>query len=605
MDDDATQIGPVSTASGQLTVGQILNHTYKIIRFVSSGGMGEVYEAEHLVDGSRMAIKTIRPDLAGDDRIRGMFVHEAGILRRIKSDAVVGYEGLHRAETGDGFLVFLAMSYVDGLSLADRIKTRALNVDEATRLLERLAKGLSEVHAEGTFHRDLSPDNILLPSDQLDQAKIIDFGIAKDTKPQAQSFVGTDLAGKFSYMSPEQLGVVRQEVDARSDIYSLGLTIAAAMHGGPLPVGNSFADVCRAREQLPDLEGILEPLRGRLAYMLQPDPADRPQSMEALLSGEAPKKSAGISRRRSSDRTVGDGPPELRAKRDVSGHLKVALGGVAALLVVAVLGYLFLAPPQDPLDVEPIDVVEGDGKEEQPSGEGPSVVEVEPEPTIDLAAIEIAANRALVDLPCSFLEARIGDGGIATVSGTFGLLNSVTEVEDTLSYIQGVARIDTANVRKQIDPVCAARALIDRNAAHLGVNLRTNRVDSVFADGDVLLTYAGAPNGTSMHLHVDFIDPGGDVIHLKPNPIDSTTLLNGSSEIKMGAEPPERPTYRVGQPYGTAVVIAILSATPLFDTPRPHAEPARPYLVELEETLRQRGWDFQGGWLDIEIRSAL
>jgi serine/threonine-protein kinase len=254
MDNEATRIGAAgASGGGQLAVGSVLAHTYEIVRFIRAGGMGEVYEARHLVDGSRLAVKFIRPDLVGDERIRAMFVREGGILRRIRDDAVVGYEGLLQDEQGHGFLV---MSYVDGPSLAERAEGRPLGTEEAMRLLTRLARGLAAAHAEGTFHRDLSPDNILLPGGDLDRAVIIDFGIAKLAEPQAGTLVGGDIAGKASYMSPEQLGVIRQPVDARSDIYSLALTIAAAVRGRSLHAGGSWAEVVEARRHIPDRDGI-------------------------------------------------------------------------------------------------------------------------------------------------------------------------------------------------------------------------------------------------------------------------------------------------------------------------------------------------------------
>ena len=195
-------------------------------------------------------------------------------------------------------------------------RARPLGTDEAMRLLTRLARGLAAVHAEGTFHRDLSPDNILLPDGDLDRAVIIDFGIAKLAEPQAGTLVGGDIAGKASYMSPEQLGVIRHDVDARSDIYSLALTIAAAVCGRSLNAGGSWAEVVEARRHVPDLEGIDEPLRGRLAHMLQPDPADRPQSMMELLAapqGAGRAASGSAAGRRACRRR----PPAGRAGRAV------------------------------------------------------------------------------------------------------------------------------------------------------------------------------------------------------------------------------------------------------------------------------------------------
>jgi len=170
--------------------------------------------------------------------------------------------------TADGDLVLLEDQ---DRSLWDRALIRE-GVELTTRALRSgffgpysLQAAIAAVHAEGTFHRDLSPDNILLPSGDLDRAVIIDFGIAKLAEPQAGTLVGGDIAGKASYMSPEQLGVIRQDVDARSDIYSLALTIAAAVRGRSLNAGGSWAEVVEARRQVPDLEGIGEPLRGRLA----------------------------------------------------------------------------------------------------------------------------------------------------------------------------------------------------------------------------------------------------------------------------------------------------------------------------------------------------
>ncbi|MGI9419079.1 MAG: serine/threonine-protein kinase [Geminicoccaceae bacterium] len=601
MDDDVTRIGPAKAVGGRLPAGTVLNHTYEIVRFIQAGGMGEVYEAKHLVDNSRMAIKTIRPDLVGDNRIHAMFVREAGILRRIKSDAVVGYEGLQQEERNDGFLVFLAMTYVDGPSLSDRIKSRPLSGPEGTKLLDRLARGLSEVHAEGTYHRDLSPDNILLPSDNLDQAKIIDFGIAKLAEPQGGTLVGTDVAGKFGYMSPEQLGVVDQEVDARSDIYSLGLTIAAAVHGGPLPMGRNHAEIVRSRQQVPNLESIPEPLRGRLAFMLQPDPADRPHSMEELLASSEAKGAAAV---RSSGKTAGDslvgkrtGP---RTKAASSLPLGKMLGGAAALLLVAVLGYLFLLPRQDPLD-EPRpdeDIVEDEGSE--PTGEDATV---ETPAGRDPAEIEQAANQALSGLSCSALQAGVDPAGGVAVTGVFGLVGAATQIEDTLAYVDGVTSIDTSKVSAQVEPVCAARALVQTAASSLSVGISANRADGVFAEGDYFVTYANVTPSQAMHLYVDYIDPNGDVVHLRPNSFDSSTEVGGG-EIKMGAEPPDKPAYRVTAPYGNAVVIATLVPAPLFAELREHSEPAGPYLAALEEALRLQGGQVEGGWLDIEIVGA-
>ena len=176
------------------------------------------------------------------------------------------------------------MDYVEGPSLADRLQEGALSVDQTRKLGCRLAGALAEVHAIGVLHRDLSPDNILLPGDDLDQATMIEFGIAKQTGA-ATTVVGGDFAGKFAYASPEQVEgrgtdeAGRPKLDARSDIYSLGLVLAAAATGRPINMGRTWAEVVEARRRRPDVSAVPAQLRDAIARMLHPQPSRRPSSM--------------------------------------------------------------------------------------------------------------------------------------------------------------------------------------------------------------------------------------------------------------------------------------------------------------------------------------
>ena len=591
MGNEATRIGAAgsSRGAGQLSVGSILAHTFEIVRFIRAGGMGEVYEARHLVDGSRLAVKFIRPDLVGDERIRAMFVREAGILRRIRDDAVVSYEGLLQDEKGRSFL---AMSYVDGPSLAERGQARPLGTDEAMRLLTRLARGLARVHAEGTFHRDLSPDNILLPDGDLDRAVIIDFGIAKLGEPQAGTLVGGDIAGKASYMSPEQLGVIRNEVDARSDIYSLALTIAAAVRGRSLYAGGSWAEVVEARRQIPNLEGIDEPLRGLLAHMLQPDPADRPQSMTELLgapqaSGRAAPGSPAAARGSAS--APGSGRGARRAARGAPIKLVPIVIGTIALLLALGLAYLFVGPRQD-VDLPPV------AEDTVPDEEAPAP---------DVAELERRANQALASIPCSELRARVFDDGGAAISGMVSQPGDVNRIASALGGIEGVGGIDTSGVVMDSRPVCSAASLVEGAARAGALSVWTNRPDGVFRDGDSLVVHATVPPGPPLHLYVDYVDPGGDVVHLRPSPGAPDSMADGGSEIQLGAEAADAGAgaryYQLGAPYGRAVVVALASAVPLFASPRDEVEPAATYLAALEQALMAQGGEVQGGWQYLDI----
>ncbi len=603
MNDEATRIATagVGACSDQLAIGSVLAHSFEIVRFIRAGGMGEVYEAKHLVDKSRVAVKSIRPDLVGDERIRALFMREAGILRRIRHEAVVGYEGLVQDE--DGRRSFLVMSYVDGPSLAERIMDRPLSSEEATILLEWLARGLASVHAEGTFHRDLSPDNILLPGGCLDRAVIIDFGIAKQAGVEQKTLVGGDTAGKFGYMSPEQLGVVGQEVDVRSDIYSLGLSIAAAVLGRPVTTARNHAEVIESRRRVPDLTGIGEPLRSRLAAMLQPNPADRPQTMQALIRGSPsledidtnPQALTGSTSKRPIRQKERHGSKALKSNR-----LLPILGGLTAFVTAGVLGYLFLSPRSAPIDpVEIARVPEVVENENAQNGLGPEA----PQPTIDTDALEQRANQILASLPCSSLSAHANSDGLIVVTGSVGKPSSMMQIEPALNHLEGAVSVETADVLSRSDPVCWARALIETYAISASIGLQTNRPNSIFYEGDRLVVYASAGAQTSAHLYVDYIDPGGDVVHLRPNPLASQTLINGATEVQLGVEQPQLGVrdYQVMEPFGQALIVALASTTPLFPALRSEVEPASDYLAALEEALRNQGEGISGGWHDISI----
>ena len=129
------------------------------------------------------------------------------------------------------------------------------------------------------MHRDLSPDNIILPGGKVERAKIIDFGIARSATIGGETLIGGNFAGKYNYVSPEQLGLFGGDVKERSDIYSLGLVLAAAMRGRPIDMGGSQMEVVEKRRTVPDLSDIDGAFRPMIEAMLQPDPADRPASM--------------------------------------------------------------------------------------------------------------------------------------------------------------------------------------------------------------------------------------------------------------------------------------------------------------------------------------
>jgi len=343
----ATPVRPPETrvvhAESTIAPGSLLGHTYRIEALLARGGMGEVYRARHSELNTLHAIKIILPELANNPRIVDLFRREASVLRTVRNDAVVAYDGVFRDENGR---LYLVMEFVEGASLSKVYKQRPLESEEVRRLLDRAADGLAAAHEKGVIHRDISPDNIILPGRDLSQAKIIDFGISKMADPEAKTIVGDDFAGKYSYVSPEQLGMFGGEVDARSDIYSLGLVLAAAAIGEPLDMGMSPISVIEARRGVPDLSRVPADLRAELAAMLQPDPAKRPQSMRELIRRPPPSKERRDSRRavveEGRDRSAG----RRKAAPSPRFGLAPVIGGLAVVALLAgAAGYWFLLRP--------------------------------------------------------------------------------------------------------------------------------------------------------------------------------------------------------------------------------------------------------------------
>jgi serine/threonine protein kinase len=258
----------------RLDPGVHLNDTYEIDERIASGGMGEVYRGHNIQTGEPVAIKTILPELADKEAIFALFKKEATILGRLYHDTIVRYYSFSR----DPRLgrPYLAMEFVDGVSLAERLKDLPLTAGEVCQLFPGIAEGLALAHKAGVIHRDVSPDNIILRDGDVSRPKLIDFGIARSANFGEGTLIGGGFAGKYNFISPEQLGLRNREVDGRSDIYSLGLVIAASLRGRPLDMGGSHVDVIEKRNSVPDLSDIDESLRPLITSMLQPDPDNRP-----------------------------------------------------------------------------------------------------------------------------------------------------------------------------------------------------------------------------------------------------------------------------------------------------------------------------------------
>jgi len=271
---------------------------YEILDAVGSGGMATVYRgrvAGPMGFEKPVAIKVLHDDAAADEEVVRMFIDEARIGARLSHPNIASVLDFGEA---DG-RYFMAMEYVDGVSLAALMKhlakgrkARPLEQAVAVHVATCVLRALAYAHAAagpdgkplGVVHRDVSPQNILL--DRSGIVKLCDFGIATGNYRVERTRAGV-IKGKAGYMSPEQASLGK--VDARSDLYSLGLCIVAMLAGGPVFEGKNTTEV-RARaakgfdlariDPLPCDEAIKDVLRRALAFK----PSDRFQGADEFLS---------------------------------------------------------------------------------------------------------------------------------------------------------------------------------------------------------------------------------------------------------------------------------------------------------------------------------
>ncbi len=186
---------PAPTPPRAIGVGDLLNHIFEVKRFIKAGGMGQVFEGTNVNTGERVAIKVLLPALAADPKVAEMFQREALTLTRLNHEALVQYRVLAK-EPQLGAL-YIVTEFVDGEDLGDALRKVDRSDAELRRLLGRLAAGLAAAHRLGAIHRDISPDNVMLPAGDIHEAKIIDFGIAKDLGGNLPTLIGQGFAGKL------------------------------------------------------------------------------------------------------------------------------------------------------------------------------------------------------------------------------------------------------------------------------------------------------------------------------------------------------------------------------------------------------------------------
>jgi eukaryotic-like serine/threonine-protein kinase len=269
---NATRITTETTLSNPSTLaafqsGAVLSKRFRIVRLIGAGGMGEVYEAEDVVLGESVALKTIRPDIVDQERLRARLLQEVHAAKRIAHPGICRIHDLHLHQPPEGQggeVTFLTMELLSGETLGARLRRGGpMDLDEASTVTEQLASALSAAHRARVIHRDFKSENIILEPtpDNGVRAVVTDFGLARSESRPAGSRALTrtgQIVGTLTSMAPEQL--VGGPVTAAADIYAFGIVLYEMVTGTqPFTGGSRLATAAKRLRSDPPSPRIIVP----------------------------------------------------------------------------------------------------------------------------------------------------------------------------------------------------------------------------------------------------------------------------------------------------------------------------------------------------------
>jgi len=317
-------------------VGRTISH-YRILSGLGSGGMGEVYLAEDIDLGREVAFKVLPPDLAANESRRARFEREAKTIAALNHPNIIT---LHSIEHSEG-VHFITMERVNGKTLAELLPRNGFAIDKFFDIAIPLSDAVAAAHEHGVIHRDLKPANIMVAGES--RVKVLDFGLAKASAALSGSGAGSHLVtaqqtdegiivGTCSYMSPEQ--ACARDVDARSDIFSLGIVFYEMLTGRRPFGGDSQSEVLSAiikdvPAPVADLRpGVPRELSRLVRRCLAKEPSKRVQSALDI-------RNELVELRRELD--SGELTAEIRDSRPSRVRAAIGVSALAAAVLVAVL----------------------------------------------------------------------------------------------------------------------------------------------------------------------------------------------------------------------------------------------------------------------------
>ncbi len=328
----------METPTEELTPGTTFAGRYQIIEELGTGGMGSVYKAYDTEIKEKVALKLIKPEIAADKKTIERFRNELKLARKIRHPHVCQVYDLNREREW----YYIAMEYVSGEDLKGMLRmAKQLSVGVTVSIIKQVCKGLAEIHRLGVVHRDLKPSNIMI--DREGNARIMDFGIARSLEAEGLTGKGV-VIGTPEYMSPEQ--IEGKEVDARSDIYALGVILFEMLNGKrPFEGKTPLSIALKHKTEIPpdprkiNIQ-IPEDLSRLILRCLEKEKERRYQSAEELL-GELTRIETGIP-------TVERALPRRKplTTEEITTAFKKRwkmLTGLAVAVVVVVIAALYLS----------------------------------------------------------------------------------------------------------------------------------------------------------------------------------------------------------------------------------------------------------------------
>ena len=370
-----------SPAARSLSVGDVVDGKYRVERLLGRGGMGAVYAATHLDLEQEVALKVLLPELARDGIAVERFLREARAAVQLRSEHVARVLDVGR--TGDG-VPYMVIEYLEGSDLGVVLEHRgALSVSEATDFVLQACEAIAEAHALGIVHRDIKPQNLFVTRGigGAPLVKVLDFGISKSMRGTLSALTRVDgMIGSPAYMAPEQLRSSR-DVDARSDVWSLGVVLQELVTGRMPFEGEAIPELTLkiagdaprpARLDRPDLPDDFVAILGRC---LQKDPSARFASvadLEDALRPLSPPPSSISSRVSSvlhrgtlrsaitvdtasvSEVAAGDREPASAPSPSGRPRRRVPPLALAALALAAIVGSVFVLRARSVLPLPPV-----------------------------------------------------------------------------------------------------------------------------------------------------------------------------------------------------------------------------------------------------------